>query len=57
MGRPKTEGVRVNTALRLPVDLHARLAGAARDRDVSVNWLIVRAVRHYLFHLDGQELP
>lgn len=36
------------TAVRLPVDLHNRLVGAADERDVSVNYLVTRAVARYL---------
>lgn len=46
-GRPSL-GPRVATAVRLPVDLHARLDAAATERDVSINYLVVRAVQRYL---------
>lgn len=46
-GRPSL-GDRVATAVRLPVDLHNRLIGAADERDVSVNYLVVKAVARYL---------
>lgn len=46
-GRPSL-GPRVATALRLPVDLHARLAAVADERDVSVNYLATKAIRRYL---------
>lgn len=39
---------RVSTAVRLPAELHAELQRQAHERDVSVNFLITRAVAHYL---------
>ena len=47
--RPKVyEEPRVTTAVRLPESVHAELGKEARERDVSVNYLIVRAVERYL---------
>jgi hypothetical protein len=37
--------------VRLPADLHAELQRQAGERDVSVNYLITRAVQHYLQRL------
>lgn len=49
MARPRIyEEVRVTTALRLPESTIERLREVARERDVSVNFLIVRAVDRYL---------
>jgi len=49
VSRPKSyTEPRVNMALRLPPDLHARLKSEADGRDVSVNWLITRAIERYL---------
>lgn len=49
MSRPKSySDPRITTALRLPVDLHGRLKAEADGRDVSVNWLITRAIERYL---------
>lgn len=42
---------RISTAIRLPVDLHAELQRRAEERDVSVNYLVTRAVHHYLRQL------
>jgi hypothetical protein len=42
---------RVSTAVRLPSELHAELQRQAHERDVSVNFLITRAVDHYLREL------
>ena len=39
------------TAMRLPESLHERLCAAARERDVSVNLLVTRAVESYLAQL------
>lgn len=42
---------RVVTAVRLSPELHAELQAQAEERDVSVNFLINRAVEHYLRRL------
>ncbi|MCC5954055.1 MAG: toxin-antitoxin system HicB family antitoxin, partial [Acidimicrobiia bacterium] len=42
---------RVVTAVRLPRSLHRRLRHAATERDVSVNFLVTRAVGDLLDHL------
>jgi len=42
---------RVSTAVRLPEELHAELQRQANERDVSVNFLVTRAVGHYLREL------
>ena len=39
---------RVSTAVRLPADLHTELQQQATEREVSVNFLVTRAVLHYL---------
>jgi predicted transcriptional regulator len=39
---------RTSTAIRFPDDVHAELKAAARDRDLSVNFLVVAAVRDFL---------
>jgi len=39
---------RTSTAIRLDPDLAARLTVAAEERDVSVNWLVNRAVARFL---------
>ena len=46
---------RVATAVRLPEDLHARLQEHADMRDVSVNWLVTRAVEQFLDGLPSRE--
>lgn len=49
MARPKmhTED-RVQTAIRMPESLHQELQQAAADRDLSVNYLVTRAVAEFL---------
>jgi hypothetical protein len=49
MGRPKVYAEpRVATAIRLPASLRDELLAAAAERDVSVNFLVTRAVTEYL---------
>ena len=53
MARPRIcEEDRVATAIRLPASLHAELRRVARARDVSVNYLITRAVEELLANAD-----
>lgn len=51
MSRPAKYGDRVNTAMRLPHPLMDELRQAAADRDVSVNWLVERAIADFLARL------
>jgi len=52
MGRPKIcEEPRVATAIRLPVSVRDELLAAATERDVSVNFMVTRAVVQYLSRL------
>lgn len=52
MPRPKIyDETRVTTAIRLPESLHERLRSAADEREVSVNYLVVRALDDYLSRL------
>lgn len=46
---------RISTAVRLPVELHAELQRQAAQREVSVNYLITRAVYHYLRRLEAPD--
>lgn len=39
---------RTTTAVRFPPDIHAALVEAAEERDVSINWLVNRAVAEFL---------
>jgi predicted HicB family RNase H-like nuclease len=52
MGRPRvhTED-RVTTAVRVPKTLHDRVRAAAHERQVGVNFLVVRALEEYLDRL------
>lgn len=36
------------TSIRFPADIHEQLTQAADERDLSVNYLVVRAVRDFL---------
>jgi hypothetical protein len=52
MSRPKVyDEPRVATAIRLPTSLHEELHSAATERDVSVNFLVTRAVSTFLAQL------
>ncbi len=56
MARPRIyQEERVATAVRLPVSLHADLQRLARARDVSVNYLVIRAVEELLTTSTGPE--
>jgi HicB family len=60
MSRPKVYNEpRVATAIRLPSSLHGELQTAATARDVSVNFLVTRAVSAFLAQLPppGEDLP
>jgi hypothetical protein len=52
---PNTDLRRVATAIRLPEVLHSRLQEQAEMRDVSVNWLVTRAVERFLDTLPSRE--
>ncbi len=45
------------TAIRLPVSLREALHAAARARDVSVNFLVTRAVEEFLAKLPPGDSP
>lgn len=52
MGRPRvSDERRIATAVRLPESIHQRLHLTARQRDVSANLLITRAVTEFLNRL------
>lgn len=52
MARPRVHHEkRVTTAIRVPEDLHGQLARAAEERDLSVNYLVVRAIEDFLDRL------
>lgn len=52
----KSPDRRVTTAVRLPEDLHRKLQEHAEMRDVSVNWLVTRAVEQFIDQLPPREL-
>lgn len=43
---PKSE--RVTTAIRFPKETHDRLAEEAERRELSINYMVTRAVNYYL---------
>ena len=52
MARPKVHHEkRITTAFRLPEELHARLQQAAAERDLSANYLAVKAIEELLDNL------
>lgn len=52
MARPKVHHEeRVTTAFRLPKELHTRLTEAAAERDLSANFLAVKALEEFLDNL------
>ncbi len=56
MGRPRvSDERRIATAVRLPESVHRRLQDAARDRDVSANLIVTRAVEEYLDRLPSAD--
>lgn len=48
MAVTKTPKARTATAIRFPEELHDELVRAAEERDLSVNYLVVKAVQDYL---------
>ena len=42
---------RTTTAIRFPEELHERLKQAAEERDLSINFLVVKAVEDFLDRL------
>ena len=52
MSRPKTSHkTRTTTAVRFPEELYEQLRQAADERDLSVNYLVVKAVEEFLERL------
>jgi predicted HicB family RNase H-like nuclease len=52
MGRPRVHAEdRVTTAVRVPKTLHERVRSVAEERQVGVNFLMVRALEEYLDRL------
>ena len=42
---------RKTTAIRFPEEVHANLTTAAAERDLSINYLVVKAVEEFLENL------
>lgn len=56
VGRPRIyDEPRVATAIRLPASLRDELQAVAAERDVSVNFLVIRAVSDYLRRLPATD--
>lgn len=56
MPRPKVyEEPRVATAVRLPTSLHEELKQVAASRDVSVNFLVIRAVSDFVARVSNSD--
>ena len=53
--RKKPAEERVTTAVRLPKSLHERLHQEADGRELSANYLIVKAIEQYLDRLIPQD--
>jgi len=50
-GRPTVHGPRTSTAIRLKPELHERLSAEGAARDVSINFLVNKAVEFFLDRL------
>ena len=48
MGRPRVNDARIQSGYRISPELHEALQAAAAERDVSVNWLMTKALEDYL---------
>lgn len=46
-----TTKLRTSTAIRFPTEMHEALRIAAEERDLSINFLVIYAVRDLLDHL------
>lgn len=42
---------RLTTAIRFPTEVHAQLVKESEKRDLSINWLVNRAVEEFLCRL------
>lgn len=51
MGRPRVNADRVSSGYRVSPELHDRPVTAASERDVSVNWMITKAIEEFLSRL------
>lgn len=50
-GRPKRAKPRTTTAIRFPPEMHERLADEAEARDLSINFLVIKACGEFLERL------
>jgi predicted transcriptional regulator len=50
-GRPGVHDKRTATAIRFKPETHARVAQAALERDLSINYIVNRAVEEFLDRL------
>lgn len=48
MANTRTHKPRTTTAIRFPDELHEQLKQAAEDRELSINFLVVKAVEDFL---------
>lgn len=48
MASARSPKARTATAVRFPDDVHDQLVRAAEERDLSVNYLVVKAVQDFL---------
>ena len=48
MAATRTPKQRTATAIRFPEEIHEKLVQAAEERDLSVNYLVVKAVADFL---------
>lgn len=51
----RTKEARVQTSFRLPEVTFARLHYQSEKRDISVNWIVTRAIELYLERLEESE--
>ena len=49
--KASTPKPRTTTAIRFPDELHERLRVAAEERDLSINWIVVKAVEDFMDRL------
>jgi len=53
----RTKEARVQTSFRLPEDTFARLQIQAGKRDLSVNWIVTKAIELFLERLEETDEP
>ena len=56
MGRPKVHTeARVQTNVRIPASMLARLWDQSHKRDLSVNWIVTKAIELFLERLEESD--